>query len=425
VSDRLVARLGARFYYGWVVLAVASLGGFISAGSSQMYIGSVLLAITQDTGWTNTAISGALLAGTITGGLISPLAGAWVDRHGPRALMSLAAVAMAGGFALMGWSPSLLVFYLGYMLARGAAQGALGGAAQRAIAVHWFLHYRGRALGIASMSVPLGGAAMAFAGAYAQRHGWDWREIFVAMAALSVLAVVPPALVLLRRSPEALGLVPDGGPVAARVATGWRRARPIGDEYPWTLPQALRTWTLRFLMAAAVTAIAANGTVVFYHVTYLASRGVSQVQAVTAVSILALTGALANVVWGYLSEFFSERRLAIVSQLLAAGGILLMLGVDSATGALVLSAVLGLLVRGEGSLTGLILSNYFGRFAFGRIAGLMASFQLVGLGLGPVIASAVYDVSHSYAAIYGLVAAGYVGSAGLYMLARPPSLPAD
>ena len=182
MSDRLVARLGARFYYGWVVLAVASLGGFISAGSSQMYIGSVLLAITQDTGWTNTAISGALLAGTLVGGLISPLAGAWVDRHGPRALMSVAAVAMAGGFALMGWSPSLAVFYLGYMLARGAAQGALGGAAQRAIAVHWFLHYRGRALGIASMSVPLGGAAMAFAGAYAQRHGWDWREIFVAMA---------------------------------------------------------------------------------------------------------------------------------------------------------------------------------------------------------------------------------------------------
>jgi sugar phosphate permease len=425
VSDRLVARLGARFYYGWVMLAVAALGGFISAGSSQMYIGSVLLAITQGTGWTHTAISGALLAGTLTGGLISPLAGAWVDRHGPRALMSLAAVVMAGGFALMGWSPSLLVFYLGYMLARGAAQGALGGAAQRAIAVHWFLHYRGRALGIASMSVPLGGAAMAFAGAYAQRHGWDWRELFLAMAGLSVLAVVPPALVLLRRSPEALGLVPDGGPVAPRVATGRRRARPSGDEYPWTLPQALRTWTLRLLMAAAVTAIAANGTVVFYHVTYLVSRGVSQVQAVTAVSILALTGALANVVWGYLSEFFSERRLAIVSQLLAAGGILLMLTVDTATGALVLSAVLGLLVRGEGSLTGLILSNYFGRFAFGRIAGLMASFQLVGLGLGPVIASAVYDVSHSYAAIYGLIAAGYIGSAGLYLLARPPSPPTD
>ncbi|HCZ49426.1 MAG TPA: hypothetical protein DCZ11_10510, partial [Gammaproteobacteria bacterium] len=84
MSDRLVARLGGRVYYGWVVLAVASLGGFISAGSSQMYMGSVLLAITQDTGWSHTAISTALLAGTVTGGLISPLAGAWVDRRGPR-----------------------------------------------------------------------------------------------------------------------------------------------------------------------------------------------------------------------------------------------------------------------------------------------------------------------------------------------------
>jgi sugar phosphate permease len=419
-----VARLGGRVYYGWVVLAVVSLGGFISAGSSQMYIGSVLLAITQDTGWSHTAISTALLAGTVTGGLISPLAGAWVDRRGPRLLMSLAAMVMALGFVLMGWSPSLAVFYLGYMLARGAAQGALGGAAQRAIAVHWFQHYRGRALGIASMSVPLGGAAMAFAGAWLQRHGWDWREVFVAMGVLSVLVVVPPAWLLLRRSPEALDLQPDGGPVMANAVKSGRRLRPSGDDYPWTLPQALRTWALRLLMAAAVVAIAANGTVVFYHVTYLVSRGVSQVQAVTALSILALTGALANLVWGYLSEFFSERRLAIVSQLLAAGGILLMLTVDTVTGALVLSAVLGLLVRGEGSLTGLILSSYFGRFAFGRIAGVMASFQLMALGLGPVIASAVYDAYHSYAAIYGLIAAGYVGSASFYLLARRPTPPA-
>ncbi len=423
MSDRLVARLGGRFYYGWVVLAVASFGGFISAGSSQMYIGSVLLAITSDTGWTHTAISSALLAGTVTGGLISPLAGAWVDRRGPRLLMGVAALVMAAGFVLMGWSPNLAVFYLGYMLARGAAQGALGGAAMRAIAVHWFLHYRGRALGMASMSVPLGGAAMAFAGAWAQRHGWDWRELFTAMGVLTVLTVVPPAWILLRRSPEALGLLPDGGPVAARAVKPGRRPRPTEDEYPWTLAQALRTRTLRLLMGAAVVAIAANGTVVFYHVIYLVSRGVSQVQAVTAVSILALTGALANVVWGYLSEFFSERLLAIVSQVLAAGGILLLLTVESGSGALLLSAVLGLLVRGEGSLTGLILSNYFGRFAFGRIAGLMASFQLVALGLGPVIASAVYDVFESYAAIYGLIAAGYLGSACFYLLARRPLPP--
>ena len=58
-----------------------------------------------------------------------------------------------------------------------------------------------------------------------------------------------------------------------------------------------------------------------------------------------------------------------------------------------------------------------------RIAGLMASFQLVALGLGPVIASAVYDVFESYAAIYGLIAAGYLGSACFYLLARRPLPP--
>lgn len=423
VSDRLVTRLGARVYYGWVMLAVASLGGFVSAGSSQMYVSSILFSITKETGWTNTAISGALLAGTIMGGVASPLAGAWVDRYGPRALMSVAAVVMAAGFALMGWSPRLAIFYVGYMLARGAAQGALGGAAQRAIPVDWFLHYRGRALGIATMSVPLGAAVLATAGSFAQQHGWSWRDTFIAMAALTAVLVLPSCLLLLRRGPEALGLVPDGGKVNERLTSGWRRSRQVEETYLWTLPLALRTSTLRLLIGAALLAIGANGTLVFYHVTYLMSRNISQVQAVTALSALALCGAMSNVAWGYLTEFFHERHLAILSQMLAAVGILLMLCVDTLGGALALSIVLGLLIRGEGSLNGLILSNYFGRFAFGRLSGLMGSFQLIGLGLGPVVASVVFDLFHSYASVYGLLSAMYATSAVLYMIARPPRPP--
>lgn len=425
MSDRLVARLGARIYYGWVMLAVVSVGGFVSAGSSQMYISSVLLAMTRDTGWSNTVVSGALLAGTVAGGAVSPLAGVWVDRHGPRALMGIGALVMAAGFALMGWSPMPAVFYLGYVLARGAAQGALGGAAQRAVAVHWFSHYRGRALGIASMSVPLGAAVLAFAGSYAQQRGWNWRDTFLAMGVITGIAVLPTSLLLLRKSPEVLGLVPDGGKVAEREIRGRRRPQLEEETYAWTLPLALRTSTLRLLMVAALLAIGANGTLVFYQVTFFVSRGISQVEAVTALSAMALCGALSNVVWGYLSEFYPERRLAIISQLLAAAGVLIMLRVQSIGSALFLSSVLGLLIRGEGSLNGLILSNYFGRFAFGRISGLMGSFQLIGLGLGPVIASILFDRYHSYPVVYGLLATMYLISAVLYLIARRPRPPAD
>lgn len=131
-----------RVYYGWYVLAVAALAGMLSAGSSQLMIGALLVPITTDTGWTHTVVSGALLLGTVSAALVSPIAGAIQDRHGPRVLMAIGGVVLAVGFFLIGSGWPVAAFYVGYMLARAAAQGVLGGAVQRAIAVRWFTRLR-------------------------------------------------------------------------------------------------------------------------------------------------------------------------------------------------------------------------------------------------------------------------------------------
>jgi len=86
----------SRIYYGWYVLVVAALAGGVSAGSSQMFMGSIMLVITQATGWSHTDISTTLLLGTVCGGALSALAGLLTDRHGPRALMTAAVRSCSG-----------------------------------------------------------------------------------------------------------------------------------------------------------------------------------------------------------------------------------------------------------------------------------------------------------------------------------------
>lgn len=404
-----------RLYYGWYVVAVAVFGGVVSAGSSQLFMGSLLPAVRASTGWSDLSVSWALLLGTGAGGLLSPFAGRWMDRYGPRVMLSAAAVVLAGGYLVIGLVPSLVGFFVGYVLLRGAAQGVLGGAPQRAIAVSWFRARRGRAMGLLSMSVPLGGAGLALIGQAALAHGATWRGVYGGLGVVTLAVLLPLCVAVMRRSPESMGLQPDGAPAPAPGTAA------LPPEPDYTLRQALRTAALRLLMAAATLGIAANGALIFYHVSFLTSRGIDAAWAVVCLSALALAGAVANLAWGFLAERYSERMLAITAQLGAAAAVLcLAFGVSGATSALAVSLLIGFAVRGESALTGLIVASYFGRGSFGAIAGLMGSFQLVGLGLGPVLAAALVGRTGSYAALYGAVCAALLVAAGLFALARPP-----
>jgi len=141
---------------------------------------------------------------------------------------------------------------------------------------------------------------------------------------------------------------------------------------------------------------------------------------VTALSAMALTGAFSSLLGGYLAERISERLLAVVSQALAALAVMLVLTIQTTAEAMVMDMVLGLLIRGEGSLTSIIVARYFGRFSYGRIGGVMAIFQLIALGLGPVTATLIFAYKPSYPLLYSGVASSYLVAATLFWAARAP-----
>ncbi len=410
------------------MVMIAMVSGMMAAGVSQLYMGSILPTIVADTGWQHSVITGALAVGTILGGIIAPFIGAVADRHGPRGPITVGALLLALGFLVMGLGQSLVVFYLGYCLARMAAQGALGASVVRTIPVNWFRQKRGRAMGLVMMAVPIGAASSAMIGQWALQSGHSWRQVAMGMAVLAIMLVALPALLFVRKNPQSMGLQLDGASLDEPTSsTGGDKAQDTdtiaADDAPWNLRLALKTSSLKLLIVASMLAITANGAVIFYHVTYLVSKGIPQVSAVTTVSVLAIFGALANLVWGLLSERYSERMLAISSQLGAAVLIQGMLWVDTFTAALLLAMALGIVVRGESSMTSLLLASYFGRTAYGRIAGFMTSFQLFGLGVGPLLASMIYDTSHSYTLVYVAIGCTYATAALLFFLARPPKPP--
>jgi len=247
-----------RIYYGWYMVIIASLCGMMAAGISQLYMGSMLPTIVADTGmlptivadtgWKHSAVTGALALGTILGGLLAPFAGVLADRYGPRGPITVGALVLAIGYTVVGLSQSLVVFYIGYCAARMAAQGALGASVVRTIPVNWFRQKRGRAMGVVMMAVPVGAATSAMIGQWALLQGYSWREVAFGMAALTLLVAALPAALFVRKSPEALGLLPDGAPQPlpeSKSAATDRRGQP-DTEFDWNLRLALKTPTLHY-----------------------------------------------------------------------------------------------------------------------------------------------------------------------------------
>jgi len=411
-----------KIFYGWYVLAVGMTGAFMAAGTSQLFMSIMLKPLTAEFGWSRTAATGAITVGTITAGLFAIGFGRLADRYGPRLLTSVGSLVTAGVYIAISKSTNLWQFYVVYIIARIVSINTISNIAPKTAAVNWFRRYRGRALGLLTMSTPLGSSMLALAAQFIMvRHGW--RAVFMVFALAMVVLQTLPAAFILRRKPEDMGLVPDGGP--GRGTNSGPAARPpLEEEFSWTLSEALATPSLWFLIAAIIVAPMINSGVGFHMVAYYTDMGIDAAFAVGAMSIYALTGALANALWGFLSERFPERYLAAGVMVLTAGAVLFLQAVKSPAGAFIFAIFWGLTSRGEGTLVNIILAQYYGRGSYGTISGFVFPFNRLGLGFGPLISSVSFDLTGSYTMVFNFFIAVSLLTALLLWLAKKPALPA-
>lgn len=381
-------------FYGWRMVALGSAMRTLGGGFHLYGFTVFFLPISQDLGLTRAATSLVFSLARAEGAIEGPVAGYLLDRLGPRPVM-LVAVTLSGlGYMLLAGVQSYFAFLVVYLGIISLAFGAGFMHAPMVLANTWFIRRRALAMTMISASVGLGGTLIApLLALGVQAWGWRWTA-FAAGLSLVVLGV--PLAALVRRSPESMGLEPDG---ASRAAGGVDRAatepRPSTDEIHFTVKQALRTaafWTLTF---ATMIRVAGLGTTMVHFIPIMVWKGVSEQRAAALLGTLAFLSLPSHFLLGWLADHVNKPRL-MASGMLVATAALLLLIYGQSEWPLWIFTVLFTVVESLFPVTWATVGDFFGRKSFATIRGMMSFFYMWGTVLAPVIAGAIYDRTRSY-----------------------------
>ena len=201
-------RLSRTFYYGWVMLLALAFTQVTSWGILYYGFSVFLKPVSSDLHWSRAAMTGAFSLALATSGVAGLFVGRWLDRHGPRLLMTVGSCAATLLLLALATVHSIALFYL-IWAAIGVAMAAIFYEPAFAAIAVWFVRYRSRALTIITF---VGGFASVI---YIPLITWlvrthGWRAAMVILAITLAIATIPLHALVLRRRPQDLGLLPDG-----------------------------------------------------------------------------------------------------------------------------------------------------------------------------------------------------------------------
>ena len=224
VSAFLNWRPNTPFYYGWLVLGLSGTGAFVATAVAGVVLGGVQSYIIEDTNWPRTSIGLAASCGVWMSGVFAPFAGRMADRYGPRWLMPIGVIVLGLSMVAIGGVNAAWQFFLAAVIGRAVSQPFLIGVVPRTMAVNFFNRRRNLALAITGVYRPISGALIIQAFSIIALLA-DWRTAFRLLGMFSLFLAIP-MLIVMRRRPEDIGLLPDGA--RASSAVGESETAPLG-----------------------------------------------------------------------------------------------------------------------------------------------------------------------------------------------------
>ena len=415
-----------RFFYGWVIVAVGFFAHIASAFSISSTLSVFLKPLSHDLGLSRGGFSLIRSGEILIGAAAAPFVGTLLDRRGGRWLMAGGGLISGLGFLLLGQARDFWQFAIVRWLLVSPGDTLMGSMVVNVSISQWFVRMRGRALALAGMGHGLAKVCMPVAAA-SLILTVGWRGAWVCFGLLTLALVVAPSLLLMKRRPEDMGLLPDGA-TAAETAAGTSETRSHSAkarahapaDVAWSRREALGTpafWLIVVTFGVSHVGVTGLNLHVF---SFVSDLGYSPIVAAFVMSIIAVMQFSTPMVWGLLAERINVARLIMTKFLVQALGISLALSDPGLVSLYAGFFLYGIGMGGTAILAEMIWANYFGRLTLGKIRGMGSLLTSVFSAGGPPFFGLLFDATRSYELSFSIFIGMLFASAGLSLLLRPP-----
>jgi MFS family permease len=294
------------------------------------------------------------------------------------------------GFVLLSFTHSLWMFYASIILIAFGGGGCTG-VVMMHIVSNWFQKKVGLALGILTSGFGASGFLIPVIVWLIDDFGWRTAVIIVG---LGTWVIGIPLVLVIRNTPEEYGLHPDG-----RKTDPSPVARADGKDCEAedvNFRDALRHRAFLFLALTEAIRMMAVAAVITHIMPYLNFLHIPRATAgliAAGVSVISILGRLG---FGWLADFCDKRYTIAASLAMMSLGMFALFYVDIGW---VMILFLLLFPSGYGggtSVRGALLSEYFGRAAFGRLIGIVMGVGAIGAMIGPTLTGFIFDTTGSY-----------------------------
>ena len=345
-------------------------------------------------------------------GVGGPLVGWLIDRFDSRPIVMVGGIMAGVGLIVLSDINDYWLFMLVYVGFVSVGNNSGFGQTFLAVMNRWFVRRRAVGMTMVVTGYTIGGAIML----PLLTRGVDylgWREVML-YAGIFVAVVVVPMALMVRRSPESMGIRLEDVGEAMDPAVA---ATPAGEDF--TVRQALRTSTYWFILVGSALRIAVTSGILVHGFPIMVWKGTSEQVAGDVLGLLFFASIPARFLIGISGMRFSAQRILAGGM---ASGMAALIALTLVEGTWIIWVfVFGMaLLEGASTLNWVLLGNFFGRRHFATLTGIISVFYSAGMMLSPLFLGWMFDRTQSYHVSLLILAALYGASAVLFALSRSP-----
>jgi predicted MFS family arabinose efflux permease len=420
----------SRIFYGWIILVGLMAVTLASNAMTGPHRALFVKPMTADLGISLAAFGLAQSAQMVAGSLTAPLRGRIIDRFGAR--IPLVVAGLLTGMLVMSFSRITAAWHLIALFGLMGIIGLQAGQLYTSVPLaKWFVRRRARVISLVFLGIPVG--VMLWSPiAQLLISGVGWRSAWVIMAASGGITVSLIGLLVIRRQPEDMGLLPDGDLPQELGQPGLHTSGEVqrsvsgqpDAEYPWTRSEALHNPAFWKVAIAFGLQMFSMGSLVIFRIPYFMDMDIDRGLVALGLSLEGVAAILVGVALGFVLERVNIR---------AAGGMGFFLMICAVVSTMLVTQVwqmfiafflFGMAIAMLNVVQNVMWPSYFGRTNVGAIRGTAMLVTLPFGALGAPAAGFVRDLTGGYfPAWWAAIVALSLGA--LLLLSTPSPRPLD